>query len=220
MFSTFAFESFSAKLKNNIISPKDRAEQFVNRFFLRKFVASALYIDGISEKTKNPIKILLCPDSLNIPDDMSQGHYFVGIGIEGQRLPDHQEIRLLRQAHEVIDEETIIHVHQKAVIHGAHYQAHDNINREFCNSIVYCESGFFFITKFLSHGDGGNTVAGFICKNFQFHSHLYHTHYISRVTPTQNLTFISYHDAIVPGMIYLIDEKYIAIPVSNTSSVD
>lgn len=49
-YSTFPFESLCSKLKNDVTSPHGRAEQIVNRFFMRKFVESAVYMDGIAEK--------------------------------------------------------------------------------------------------------------------------------------------------------------------------
>ncbi|XP_043484007.1 uncharacterized protein LOC122512314 [Leptopilina heterotoma] len=219
-YSTFPFESFGAKIKDDVKSPHDRADQIVDRFFLRKFVESSINADDIAEKTKRRVRKLLEIKDEPIPQNMSPGHYYVGIGKERQRYPSELLLRLIREAEEVIDENTLVHIHKQAKIHGVKYRKHDIVKRKFCDSIAYNGKDFFSIMTFLSYRNGERTVSGLIGKQFQVIENLYGTEHIRRVLPSETLRFVSYHDITVPATVFCIKKKYYAIPLSNISTVD
>lgn len=155
-----------------------------------------------------------------IAEDMSQGHYFVGVGNAKQWQPNEEEIRIIRETGEEIDEHTIVRTHLKAKIHGVDYRIHDNKRREFCDSIACTNGSFFSIIRILSYRDGERTVAGFIGKEFKVIGNLCGTIHIKEVVLTNNIRFVSYHDVTVPGIVFYVNKKHHAIPVTNISSVD
>ena len=214
-YSAFPFEALNRKILNFITSPYRRADQIVTRFFLSKFVTSAVNDVEIAPETQEEILRLSRKSTLNVPREMSEGRYFVGVGKTVIRYPDAEEVRLIESTGQAIFPQTFISVYNKAVVNGLEYQIADNVNRKFCNSIVNSRTRFLVIDSILSYRYGEETVAGIIGRRIQDRSSAYGTNYMRHIVPSEETVFSSYHGIIPPEMTIQAPDHVCTVPLCN-----
>lgn len=149
VFSALPFESLNKRIVDSITSPYHRADQVVMRLFMKKFVIVASKRIRIAEKTRSQINSILKIQDVQV-EGMPEGHYIVGRGKSEARLPNDQEVELVRASGKIINPATHVIVYKNAIINGTKYKARDNKRRMYCNHIAFCRPiTFIFIEKFI-----------------------------------------------------------------------
>ncbi|XP_043483995.1 uncharacterized protein LOC122512303 [Leptopilina heterotoma] len=214
VFSTLPYQSMCTPIADSIITPKHRAEQFVTRFFMKKFVLRTAEQEKISNVTRKEIYDLL--DKKNVESN------FVGEGTPRKCHASSEVIQLInakKGKNEKI-ENTIVSYFQKATINGVSY-AIKMAKQKFCNHIAYCHDKKFIVIKnIISYQQGRETTAGFIAEELKDLGGAYNTEYIRFVEPTKNNVFISYLDVSAPGILIKAKKGTVAVHLCNCLETD
>lgn len=221
-FSTLPFESMNRKIADYVTSPNHRAEQIVTRFFMTKFIERFAEEENISDFTRKEINDLLdAKTAENVPEGMPEGHYFAGKEAPKVRSASHEEIRIIRQSGEQLEQNTVLRVFTKAVVHGVTYTKKIESDYKYCDHIVYCRNiGFIEIVRIISYQQEGEIKAGFFGRRFDDRGGAYGTDYMRFVALSRDIIFVSYHDVLVPGIIINAKKGTVAVPLCNGWETD
>ncbi|XP_051167820.1 uncharacterized protein LOC127289003 isoform X2 [Leptopilina boulardi] len=219
-YSALPFESLNKKITDYITSPNGRADQIVTRFFMKKFINIAAGQAPISQTAREEMCRLLKIRVEHI-EGMPEGHYFLGLGRLRTRNPQVQEINLLRYAGYEIENETEITLFRRAEIHGTEYRVQDNVERKFCNHIVFTEEyRFYEIKSILSYRHQDVTVSGIIGQHLESNGNVYGTPHMQRVVRQDGREFIRFERVISPGFFIPLTNGLAAVSLCNVWETD
>lgn len=216
--SAFVFESWNKKIMDLLTSSNAPADQIITRYFMQKYILHSIYLEDISEETKNFIKKV---NKINIKDSVvtSQNEVILK-GKPIMRKPTERELTFLRKT---TCDSNMISYFQKMKLNGVEYRCNQKSqNLKFCDSIVCYNDGLFGkIEAIIAFSSKDEMTKGIFVKKYQHVEFAFQTKYIYTMNKTEALDFVTDFSKVKPAFeISVSNENLYVMKIPNCYVTD
>ncbi|KAE8737014.1 hypothetical protein FOCC_FOCC017527 [Frankliniella occidentalis] len=221
--STFPFESWNRRLRNNISSPHGAADQIVDRYLLESLVRKLPYDQELDEEVREELQNIASPYVMDNPLKIGDVYFF---GKRARpRPPTADEIALLHNENLHCDLLTEYYQCRKSrmILHSTEYYVLADRTSKSNNSVIFTnDNQFYDIVKIVVFEHDGEEKCGLFCRGLEVGNALNGASHIKEVHNENNdaVQWISFDNVRLFAIKMPVRNRLFVAPMANIGEID